>query len=171
MHLLSIEEQIRFVLTYKEKTKQKYQVFINIKNFALRNAKETELTNEFKVEFIKLMCIFEKHKVYQELASRSYPSFQIQEAIKGYNIELANAHLLERVGASSEAIKIYKRRLKKVLKSLVVGQRFKDTHKRQRLMEKVQLETEIALRVCRESDNPPQVEKTSFLPFSSIFLT
>ena len=118
------------MLTYKEKTRQKFQVFKNIKNFAIKNGKDSELTDGFKVEFIKLMCIFEKHKVYKELASTSYPSFKIQEAIKEYNIELANAYLLERVGAYGEAIKIYKRRLKKVLKSLVVGQRFKDTHKR-----------------------------------------
>ena len=66
---------MKFVLTYKEKTQRKYNVFKQIKEFAKKKSLEAELSSEFKVEFIKLMCIFEKHLVYNELLYGSYPAF------------------------------------------------------------------------------------------------
>ena len=49
-----------------------------------------------------------------------------------------------------------------MLKSLVLGQRYKESHKRARIIEKAGKEIELAIKVCKESDDSSNVHKFDF---------
>lgn len=56
--------------------------------------------------YIKLLCQLKPHAVLQELKSNDYPLDDIIVVCKQYPVADALAHLLERSGAISEAIRI-----------------------------------------------------------------
>ena len=76
-----MEEQIDFVLDYRERTVEKLKVFENIILFAKKKGKEVELTKEFKLEYIRLICTFKRHSVFKEVSSGLYPPQETLEIV------------------------------------------------------------------------------------------
>ena len=155
---LSMDEQIDFVLDYREKTMEKLKVFENIIQFAKKRGKEVELTKEFKLEYIRLLCTFKKHLVFKEVSTGLYPPQETLEIVKEYGIELAKIYLLGKSGEFDAAIPMIQRRIKKILKSLIIGLRYQDSPKRTRLLHKLEFEINLAIQMARETLNSNKVK-------------
>ena len=58
-----MEEQIEIIMNLKSDTILKYKVFKKILNYIRSRYLENELSNNFKVEYIRLLAQFKKKKV------------------------------------------------------------------------------------------------------------
>jgi len=157
LQVMDIEEQMQFVLKIGEKSHSKLVIFKRIIDFVQKKHLEAELTNSFKIEYIRLLSHFERTAVLKELHSGKYPASECLEVCESYKNELAIAYLKERLGNSSEALKIYKRRLKKARKALIVGERYNDEFYGPKLLERVGKEFKLAIEVCKSSETPEAV--------------
>ena len=95
---MSIPDQLKFVLKYQQTTINKLTIFKNIMDFVKKQHLESELTNEFKVEYIKLLCTFEKHEVFPELQTGRYPALECLPLCKSFKLDVGCAYLHERMG-------------------------------------------------------------------------
>ena len=161
---LTIEEQMSFIMKYKPTTKSKLIIFENILDFVKFKHMENEITNAFKIEYINLLNIHKKSKVLPELMTGKYPPSECLEKCEKANNELAIAYLKERLGFYDESLAIYKKRLRKTLKALSRGGRNKHKIKNLLLTNRIERESEMALDLCHNSENPERVSL-----FSPIF--
>lgn len=142
-------------------TKEKLKIFEKILEFVKFKHMENEITNEFKIEYISLLNIHNKSKVLPELVTGKYPPSECLEKCEKAKNELAIAYLKERLGFYSDALNIYKKRLSKILKALWRGERFKDKVKNVLLTDRISRESEMALHLCINSEQPQKVSTLS----------
>ena len=154
---MSIPDQLKFVLKYQQTTINKLTIFKNIMDFVKKQHLESELTNEFKVEYIKLLCTFEKYEVFAELQTGRYPALECLPLCKSFKLDVSCAYLHERMGEFKQSLDLYKKMLKKRLKALVRGKLYSVPARRKYLIGKMQLEVELAISMCMESDKPAEV--------------
>lgn len=114
---------------------------------------ENELTDEFKIEYIKLLNIFNKAKVFTELQTGKYPTNETLQICEDYKNELAIAYFKERLGFFGEALQIYQKRFKKLIKALVKGGRYNDEFKRAPLLRRLKREAGLAINMCKDAEN------------------
>lgn len=157
LQTLTIEEQMDYIMKYKPPTKSKLEIFKKILNFVKKKHMENEITNEFKVEYINLLNQHEKSKVLPELMTGKYPSSDCLQTCIDFKNHLAIAYIKERLGYYSEALDIYKHRLKKVLKSLTRGGRYFVRQKKIRMLGRLKKESQMALNLCMDAENPEKV--------------
>lgn len=99
-----------FIMKYKPTTKSKLKIFNNILTFVKEKHREHDITEEFKVEYINLLNIYEPKKVLAELSTGKYPMNECLKLCEESKNMLPVAYLKERLGFFSEALDIYKRR-------------------------------------------------------------
>lgn len=98
-------------MKYKPTTKEKLKIFNKILDFVKFKHMENEITNAFKIEYIKLLNIHNKAQVLPELMTGKYPPSECLDKCEKANNELAIAYLKERLGFYDEALAIYKKRM------------------------------------------------------------
>lgn len=101
---------MNFIMKYKPTTKSKLNIFKNILNFVKTQHKENDITEDFKIEYINLLNIYESKQVLVELLTGKYPMSQCLELCKKSENMLPVAYLKERLGFFKEALDIYKER-------------------------------------------------------------
>jgi len=148
-----------FILKYKPPTKSKLEIFKRILDFVKKQHMENEITNEFLIEYINLLNHHEKDRVLPELMTGKYPSSDCLSACENARNHLAVAYIKARLGFYDEALEIYKKRLKKVLKALSRGKRWDQPKKKKKLLSRLHRESDMALELCREAEYPEKVKK------------
>lgn len=99
-----------FIMKYKPTTKSKLQIFKNILNFVKTKHKENDITEDFKIEYINLLNIYEPKQVLIELLTGKYPMSECLKICEESKNMLPVAYLKERLGFFKEALEIYKER-------------------------------------------------------------
>lgn len=129
--------------------------------FVREKHRENELSDEFKIEYIKLLNAFHKRRVFEELQTGKYPTSECLKLCEDAKNQIAVAYLKERLGFYSEALAIYKARLKKIIKALVKGKRyFEDSRRKERLLWRLKSESDMVLAMCKEADSHQKVNIT-----------
>lgn len=123
-----------------------------------QNHLENEITDFFKIEYIRLLAHFHKRKVLQELQTGKYPPSECLTICEEQGIQLPVAYLKARLGYFNEALDIYKKRLKKNIKALLKGNRINDEEKAASLFKKMKSDGEMSLELCKESEKPEKVK-------------
>lgn len=149
---------MEFILKYKESSKSKLLMLKRIMQFVKEKHRENELTDEFKVEYIRLLNIFEKGRVFTELQTGKYPTSECLKLCEEHKNQLSIAYLKERLGYYPEALKIYKARFRKIIKALVKGKRYKDSEKSPLLISKLSREANMVLSMCKDAENHQKVD-------------
>lgn len=149
---------MEYIMKYKPTTRSKLEIFKKILAFVKKKHMENEITNEFKVEYIALLNKHEKARVLPELMTGKYPSSEcLPNCINARN-HLAIAYIKERLGYYGEALDIYKKRLKKVLRALSRGGRYDDPVKRERHLHRLKKESEMVLTLCKDAEGSEKVK-------------
>ena len=154
---MDIESQLNFIMKYKPPTKSKLEIFEKILEGVKEMSLENDITDEFKIEYINLLNHHNKSKVLYELQTGKYPLSECLHICEQKKSMLAVAYLKERLGFYDQALDIYKERLKKVLKALTRGGKFKKEEKAKPLYERFDKESQMALTLCIESEGSNKV--------------
>ena len=76
---LKVEEQISIAEILKDNNKTKFKIYSSILDHITTNHLENELTNEFKIEYIRLLSHYQKNKVCHILYPlRSYLKLKLE---------------------------------------------------------------------------------------------
>lgn len=110
LKLIPVESQIDYVLKYKDTTKSKYMILEKILKFMGEKEYESEISEDFKLEYIRLMNVYERKKVLGTIVEGKYPTSQCLKICEEANNQLAVAYLKSRLGFYKEALEIYQSR-------------------------------------------------------------
>ena len=163
LYVMTVEEQMEFILKYKPATKSKLEIFERILDFVRKKKKENDVPKEFKVEYINLLNKHERKKVMNELSSGKYPSQECLKPCMDARNDIAVAFLKERLGFYEEAMGIYQRRMRKCLKAMSRGGRYDIPQKRKLLLMRLYHDSELALDICKECEYGEKVKKIQLI--------
>ena len=82
-----------FILKYREISEAKLLIFKRVMEFVRMKHRENQLTDEFKIEFIRLLNIYEKGKVFAELQTGKYPTEECLDLCTEYKNQICIAYL------------------------------------------------------------------------------
>lgn len=154
---MNLEEQQFFVLKFPTRTQNKLLICNKIIAFSKSKHREVDLTNSFKIEYIRLLCLYDKRKVLEELETGKYPPTECLEIVEYHSLSLPMAYLKRVLGNFNEANLIYKDRIRKAYKLLHRRDRHRDLRKQGLLLKRLKQDTNRLLSLCIDSDSPNEV--------------